>query len=141
MPSRLSAIRTAVEAHVSTAFSSPAITISNGSKVLGEIPKDQFPHAVVLFHEDDPERLDFKQERRRVRGEIQVAVLTTPGDTAEATRETVDLGLEALRDAIFADPDLSSTVDDVSCEAALTFQGEEDAFVYGTLDIVAEEVF
>jgi hypothetical protein len=49
--------------------------------------------------------------------------------------------MEALRDAIFADPDLSSTVDDVSCDAAVTFSGTEDTFVYGTIDIRAEEVF
>jgi hypothetical protein len=132
-------IRAAIETHVSTAFS--GITISNSPIVLGELPKDQFPHALILFVEDEPERLDFKQERRRVVGSIEIAVLTTPGDTAEATRETVDNNMETLRDAIFADPDLSDTVDDVSCDAAVTFSGTEDTFVYGTIDIRAEEVF
>ncbi len=59
MPSRLQAIRTAVEVHVATAFT--GITISNKPTVIGELPKDQFPHALVLFFEEDPERLDFKQ--------------------------------------------------------------------------------
>jgi len=135
----MKAIRTAVEVHVATSFS--GITITNEPKVLGELPKDQFPHAIILFAEQEPERLDFKQERRKVIGQVQVAVLTTPGDTAETTREAVDLQMEALRDAIFADPDLTATVDDVSCDAALTFSGQEDAFVYGTLDITTDEVF
>lgn len=140
MPSsRLQAIRIAVEVHVATAFS--GITITNEPMVLGQLQKHLFPHAIVLFSEEDPERLDFKQERRRVIGEVQIAVLTTPGDAADTTREVVDLGMEALRNAIFADPDLTSTVDDVSCGAAITFSGKEDTLVYGTLDIVAEEVF
>ncbi len=139
MPSRLQAIRTAVEVHVATAFS--GITITNEPTVLGDLQKNEFPHAIILFSEEEPERLDFKQERRRVIGEVLVAVITTAGDTAETTREIVDLGMEVLRDAIFADPDLTSTVDDVSSGAAITFSGKEDTFVYGTLDIVVEEVF
>lgn len=139
MPSRIQAIRTAVEVHIATAFS--GVTISNQETLIENVPKDQFPHAIVLFAEDTPERLDFKQERRIVRGAVQVVVLTTPGDSAETARESMDLGLETLRDAIFADPDLSATVDDVSCEAAITFQGAEDQFVYGTVEIVAEEIF
>jgi len=140
MPSRLNSIRAAVEVHVGTAFS--GITITNEPIEFDPMPpKDQFPHAVVLFFEEEPERLDFKQERRRVRGEIRVAVLTTPGDTAETTRETVDLNMQTLRDAIFADPDLTSTVDNVSCDAAEVFSGKEDTLVYGTIEVVAEEVF
>jgi hypothetical protein len=104
-------------------------------------PKDQFPHAVILFREEDPERLDFKQERRRVRGSISVAVLTTPGDTAEATRETVDINMQTLRDAIFADETLTSTVDDVSCDGAEIFSGAEDTLVYGEIEVTTEEVF
>jgi hypothetical protein len=139
MPSRLSTIRAAIETHVATAFS--GITITNEPIQLGALDNSQFPHAMILFAEDEPERLEFKQERRRVVGSIEIAVLTTAGDTAEATRETVDLNMEALRDAIFADPDLTQTVDDVSCDAAVTFSGTEDTFVYGTIDIRAEEVF
>jgi hypothetical protein len=141
MASRLSTIRAAIEVHVATAFSSPAITITNEPIQLGSLDKSAFPHAMILFAEEEPERLEFKQERRRVVGSIEIAVLTTAGDTAEATREMVDLNMEALRDAIFADPDLSSTVDDVSCDAAVTFSGTEDTFVYGTIDIRAEEVY
>jgi len=139
MPSRLQAIRAAVEVHVATAFS--GITITNEPTLLDDIQKNQLPHAVVLFIEEEPERLDFKQERRRVRGTVHIVVLTTPGDTAETTRETVDLGIEALRDAIFADETLTGTVDDVSCDAAGVFSGKEDTKVYGTLEVITEEVF
>ena len=140
MPSRLKAIRTAIETHVSTAFS--GITITNEPMGFDPMPsKDKFPHAVILFREEDPERLDFKQERRRVRGSISVAVLTTPGDTAEATREAVDINMQALRDAIFADETLTSTVDDVSCDGAEIFSGKEDTLVYGEIEVLTEEVY
>jgi hypothetical protein len=139
MPSRLKAIRTAIETHVNTAFSSP--TIYNEPTRMKTIPIDQYPVAIILFREDDPERLDFKQERRRIRGEIHIGVLTGIGDTAEATRETVDLNLETLRDAIFSDETLSDTVDDVSCEAAEVFSGPDNTVVYGEIEIITEEVF
>ena len=139
MPSRLKSIRAAVETHVSTAFT--GITITNEPTRLGDLSKDKFPHAVILFFEEDPERLDFKQERRRVRGTIDVAVVTTPGATAEATREALDLEFEALRDAIFADETLTSTVDDVSCDAVSIDSGEEDTIVYGRIEVIAGEVF
>ena len=140
MPSRVKAIRTAVQTHVSASIT--GITITNQPIGFDPMPpKDQFPHAVVLVFEEDPDRLDFKQERRRVRVTIELAVLTTAGDTAEATRETLDLSMETIRDEIFADPDLGSTVDDVSCEAAIVASGAEDTIVYGTLEVITEEVF
>lgn len=137
--SRLKAIRTAIETHVADAFS--GITITNEPTRLDDLAKDKFPHAVILFFEEDPERLDFKQERRRVRGTIDIAVRTTPGDTAEATREATDLQFEALRDAIFGDETLTNTVDDVSCDAVEIFSGKEDTVVYGTVEVITEEVY
>jgi hypothetical protein len=140
MASRTSLIRTAIETHVGNAIS--GITITNEPMGFDPMPpKDQFPHAVVLFREEDPERLDFKQERRRVRGEIRIAVLTTPGDTAEATRETVDGYMTTIRDDIFGDETLGNTVDDVSCEGAEVFSGQEDTLVYGVIEVTTEEVF
>ena len=140
MPSRVKAIRTAVETHISASI--PGVTITNEPIGFDPMPpKGDFPHAVVLVFEEDPERLDFKQERRRVRVTIALAVLTTAGDTAEATRETLDLSMEAIRDAIFADPDLGATVDDVSCEAAVVVSGPEDTIVYGEFEVITEEVF
>ena len=139
MPSRLKAIRTAVETHVNTAFSNP--TIYNKPTRLDTVPKDQFPVAVIFFREEDPERLDFKQERRRVRGEIHIGVMTSSGDTAEATREDVDNQLQSLRDAIFADETLNYTVDDVSCDAAEVYSGPDETVVYGEIEIITEEVF
>ena len=102
MPSRMKAIRTLVEAHLTTGFT--GITFTNEPKAFDDIPRDKFPHAIVLLKEDDSERLDFKQERRRVVAEVLVALITTPGDTAEAARESMDLQLQGLRDAVFADP-------------------------------------
>lgn len=139
MPSRMKAIRTLVEAHLTTGFS--GITFTNEPTTFRAISKDKFPHAIVVFIEEEPERLDFKQERRRVVGEIHVALLTTPGDTAEAARESMDVQLEAVRDAIFADPYLTASVDDVRVAKAETISGVEDSLVYGEIDIITEEVY
>jgi len=139
MSSRLKDIRTAIETHVNTAFSNP--TIYNEPTRIKGLPKNEFPVAIIFFREDDPERLDFKQERRRIRGEIHIGVLTDSGDAAETVREEVDLNMQTLRDAIFADETLTDTVDDVSCEAAEVFSGSDDTIVYGEIEIVAEEVF
>ena len=62
-------------------------------------------------------------------------------DTAEATRETVDLNIQTFRALIFGDETLTDTVDDVSCDAAEVFSGEEDTIVYGTVEVTTEEVF
>jgi hypothetical protein len=137
--SRLKAIRTAVETHVATAFS--GITITNEPTRLDTLPKDQFPHAAILFREDEPERLDFKQERRRVRGSIHIGVMTSSGDAAEETREDVDNQLQSLRDAIFGDETLTDTDDDVSCDGAEVYSGPDETVVYGEIEIITEEVF
>ncbi len=139
MPSRLKAIRTAIETHVNTAFSNP--TIFNEPILIDDQPNDQFPIAMILFKEEEPERLDFKQERRRVTGQALIAILTTPGDTAEAARESMDVQLQGVRDAIFADPYLTASVDDVRVAAAETISGTADAYVYGEIEIITEEVY
>lgn len=138
MPSRQKAIRLLVEAHISTAIS--GVTISNEPVAFDTVPKDQFPLARVLFAEEDPERLDFKQERRRVVGQI-VLGYEVGGATQEATREVVNLALETIRDAIYADEDLGATVDDVLAEAGTAFSQADDPLVYGTLDVSTEELF
>ncbi|GAF91738.1 unnamed protein product, partial [marine sediment metagenome] len=67
MLSRLSAIRTAVQTHITTGFTAAGtVTFSDTPVAFDTVPKDQFPFAVCVFVEDEPERLDFKQERRRV---------------------------------------------------------------------------
>jgi len=139
MASRLSLIRTAVETHITTGFA--GVTFSDTPLAFDTIPKDQFPFAVVLFSEEDPERLDFKQERRRVNGQAIVAILVASTSTVTATREIMDLGIQGVRDAIFGDPYLTATVDDVSVNAGVAFSGQDDPIVYGTLDIATEEVF
>ena len=139
MASRLSLIRTAVKTHITTGFT--GVTFSDTQVSFENIPADQFPFAVVAFVEDEPERLDFKQERRRVVGYVIVGIIRASDAAVAATREIMDLGLETTRDAIFADEDLTATVDDVSCEAAVAFSSAEDPIVYGTLDIATEEVF
>jgi len=139
MASRVQDIRTAVEAFVAAAF--PTVTISNVPLSFDTVPKSQFPFANVVFDEAEPERLRFKQERRRVIGGIAVGVQVAAGSTTAATREIVHIGIQAIRDAIFADEDLSGDVDDISCEAGVAVSGEEDPIVYGTLEVLTEEVF
>lgn len=142
MASRLSAIRTAVQAHITTGFAAAgAVTFSDTPISFDTVPADQFPFAVTLFAEEEPERLDFKQERRRVVGRVVVGIHVAAGVTIAATREIMDLAIEGVRDAIFADEDLTATVDDVSVSAGVAFSSQDDGIVYGTLDIETEEVF
>ena len=142
MASRLSSIRSLVEAHVTTGFAAVGtVTFSDTPIGFETIPKDQFPFAVALFEEAEPERLDFKQERRRVVGRIVVGISVVAGDTVAATREDMDTALQGVRDAIFGDEYLTSNVDDVSVSASVAFSSAEDPIVYGTLDIETEEVF
>ena len=142
MASRLSAIRTAVQTHITTGFTAAGtVTFSDTPVAFDTVPADQFPFAVTLFLEEEPERLDFKQERRRVTGHVIVGIHIDAGVTIAATREIMDLGLQGTRDAIFGDEDLSATVDDVSCEVAVAYSSPEDPIVYGTIDISTDEVF
>lgn len=138
MPSRLQSIRTLVETHISTAIS--GVTISNDLVGFETVPKDQFPHARVIFTEATPERLSFKQERRNVNGLVVLGFLME-GTTEAAAREACDVKLEAIRDAIFADHTLSASVDSVVVEGAQTFSQADDSIIYGTLDIATEEIF
>lgn len=136
--SRLAAIQTAVAAHVTTVFTaaSETVTISYQPMATETIRQQEFPHAVVIFIEEDPERLPFKQQRRRVVGEVGIAMV---GETI--TRETVDLRIQSIRDAIFADPYLTATVDDITAESGATISNPEDRIIYGSLEISTEEVF
>ncbi len=134
--SRLDSIRTAVAAHVTTAFTNAGdtVTLKADPVAFDSLPKDQFPVAVILFDEDEPERLDFKQQRRIVSGRITLAKLGT-------TREIIAARIEAIRDLVFADEYLSASVDDITAEAGITVSGPDDPITYGTLDIRTEEVF
>ncbi len=132
--SRLDSIRTAVGAHVTAQVS--GVTLSADPMSFESLKKEDYPHALILFEEESPERLSFKQQRRRVAGEITLAIR---GETD--TRETMDAHIEAIRDAIFADEYLGATVDDLTAEAGLTISNPEDRVIYGRLDIATEEVF
>ena len=137
--SRLAAIRAAVEIHVDTGFS--GISIVNQPVSFDQFSADEFPVALVVFGEEEPERLAYKQERRRVNGRVAIGVLVPADSTVEATREVVDAGIEDIRDAIYGDEDLGGTVDDISCDSGLAYSSRDETMVYGTLDVVTEEVF
>ena len=134
--SRLGAIQNAVGVHVTAAFTAAGETVTLGYDPIDidTVPKDQFPYAILLFAEEDPERLAFKQERRRVSGTVAIAMIN-------ATRENVNARIEAIRDLIFADETLNSSVDDITCEAGRCVSNPDDEIKYGTLDISTEEVF
>ena len=134
--SRLGAIQTAVGAHVTQAFTDASETVTLGYEPIAfdDVQKSEFPYARILFVEEEPERLAFKQERRRVVGEVAIGML-------DSTREDVNARIEAIRDLIFADETLTSTVDDITCEAGVAASSTDDTKVYGTLDISTEEVF
>jgi hypothetical protein len=137
--SREKTIRQLIETQIYAAI--PEITFSYDPVSIDDIPSDQFPHCVILVDEEEPERLPFKQERRRVVVESLLAYIIDAGVSAETAREIVKYPMQVLRDAIFADPDLSSTVDGASLGAATVYQGREDNRVYCVFAVQTEEVF
>jgi hypothetical protein len=142
MASRISSIRSAVEDHITAGFAAAGtVTFSDTPVSIGDQPADLLPFAVVIVAEDEPERLDFKQERRRVVCNAVVGVAVASGATLAATREIVDVGIQGVRDAIFADELLSASVDDVSVNAGVAYSGADDSIVYGELEVQTEEVF
>lgn len=136
--SRLNDIRSAVVTIVGTVFTAAGETVTTSADpdTFEGLPDEQFPHARILFIEEEPERLAFKQQRRRVVGDIAIAMV---GETI--TRETVDTRLQAIRDAIFADETLGGLVDDITAESGITISNPDESKVYGTLEITTEEVF
>lgn len=136
MSSRMYAISAAVQAHITTAFTNASLTVTivTDPESFATTDKSAFPRALVLFEEEEPERLDFKQQRRRVNGEVHLGVFHT-------TREAMDALIEGIRDLIVADDTLGGLVDYTVCEAGQTFSGPEDPLVYGQLDVSTEEVF
>jgi hypothetical protein len=138
VPSRVKDIRALVDVHIAASIS--GVTITHEPVALDSIPKDQFPHAIALYQEATPERLGFRQERRVVTGQIVLGYLTAGADP-EDVRETCDLALQTIRDAIFADDTLSASVDYITADSAVVFSQADDEKVYGTLEIVTEEVF
>ncbi len=139
--SRLDSINTAVGVHVTAAFTaaSEMVTLFADPDAFDNVKKEQMPAAITLFAEEEPERLPFKQQRRRVTGEIHIA-MASDGATA-VTREVVDARIEAIRDLVFADEDLGATVDDITAEAGFTTSNPDDPIFYGLLEISTEEVF
>jgi hypothetical protein len=136
--SRLNSIRAAVVVHVEAAFTAAGETVTTSADPDSgqSIKQEEFPFARIIFGEEDPERLAFKQQRRRVVGEIAIAI---QGETM--TRETMDLRIEDIRDRIFADPYLSASVDDISVESGVTTSNPNNRMIYGTIDISTEEVY
>jgi len=136
--SRIDAIRTAIATMVDTVFTAAGDTVTTSADPdsFGNIEPEEYPHARIIFVEEEPERLAFRQERRRVLGEIAI------GLTGEsATRELVNLRLEAIRDAIFADQTLGGLVDYTNAESGIATSSPDDSKKYGVLDITTEEVF
>jgi hypothetical protein len=136
--SRLNDIRTSVVAIVDTAFTAAGETVTTSADPdsFESLNQDEYPHARIIFVEEDPERLAFKQQRRRVIGEVAIGM----SDEA-TTRETVDSIIEDIRDGIFADETLGGLVDDITAEAGVTFSNPDERKVFGTLEISTEEVF
>ncbi len=135
--SRLAAIQDAVEVIAKAAFTTggETLTVTHDPEAFEGLAKDKFPRAMVIFVEEDPERLDFRQQRRRVTGTVGIGMV-------DKTREQMDQRIEDIRDLLFADDDLTASVDYIAAEAGTTFSSPDDPKrVYGQLDITTEEVF
>lgn len=137
--SRATTIRDLIATIVTTQV--PTMNLSYDARAFDEISNDLFPHCMILTAEDEPETLAFKQERRRVVTTLMIGYKPSPTATHSANRETLQYDLELIRDAIFADPDLSSTVDGSSVGASAIAYGRDGSTVFGTLEITSDEVF
>jgi hypothetical protein len=116
------------------------VTIINQATAFESIPEQQFPVAVVVFNEQEPEYLAFKQERRKINGTVYVGK-RREGTTVPASVEVVNGWIDAFRDAMFGDTTLSSTVDGVVVGSASVFGMVDDNIVYGEIDVNVDEVF
>jgi len=139
MPSRAQSIRVLIEAIVTAQV--PAMNFSYDGQPFDNIDNSLFPHCQMITVEDDPELLDFKQEKRRVVTTMFIGY--KPSSTADegANRETIQVDLELIRDAIFADPDLTSSVDGSSTSGSTISFGRDGATMFGSLEITSDEVF
>ena len=135
--SRLKLIRDAAAVHAISVFTTAGQTLTTSADPQAHetLPDNTNPRAIIIFEEDDPERLDFKQERRRITGSVAIAM-------RDSTRETMNLRLEAIRDLIFADVAvLPGGVDGWFAESGVTISNPDDSVIYGTLTVTSEEVF
>lgn len=134
--SRLAAIQVAVGVQVTAAFTaaSETVTLSYDPDAFDAVEQSQMPFARILFVEEEPEALAFRQERRRVNGTVTIAMLGK-------LRGDVHNRLEAIRDLLFASETLSTQVDYIMAEAGEAFTTPDDPIVYGTLDVSTEEIF
>ena len=96
-------------------------------------PDSDFPLAMILQTEYEPERLDWGQENRT--WVVSVAIWQAGG-----TRDAMETKLEAIRDQIAADPTLASSCERSVFAAAVPTSNPDSSRVGGFFTVTAEQV-
>lgn len=98
-----------------------------------QIPVDQFPAARILATDYDLNPLDYLQEQR-------VWVVSAALWIAAGTREDMQTHLEAIRDAVYAEPTLGGIVDRAFVASSLPESHSQASQIAGLLVLRAEKV-
>jgi hypothetical protein len=124
-------ILTALTTDVETAVA--GVTVSLAPVNFAQLTSDDLPYCVLVMADYTAEHLDWGQEQRTW---IIFGVLAQEG----GTRETMQTKLEAIRDEVFSDPTLNSTVHRASCAPLALYSHGDEARVFGEFSVSAEKV-
>jgi hypothetical protein len=124
-------ILTALTTDVTTAVSGVTVTLDTVN--FADLKAEDLPYCRLLLVDYSVEILDWGQEQRTW---TIAGVLAVEG----GTREAMHLLLDGIRDQVFADPTLGSSVERASCATIVPDSHPEDVHVYGTFNVQAEKV-
>lgn len=125
------AILTALTTIVETAVD--GVTVAVDPTSFTKLTTDNLPYCILTHEPYASEQLVYAQERRTW---VVLGQLAVNGGTREATQ----LLLEAIRDAVLADPTLGSSVDSAFCAPNDAFTNPDDPRVFGDFNVTAEKV-
>lgn len=124
-------IVTALLADIATAIA--GVTTSKEAVSVVELRGEDFPHAMVLQIDYQPEPLDWGQERRT--WTISGTVVQEGG-----TREEMQTKLEDIGTQIAADPTLGGAVDRATFASSLSHSHTDSPHLFGVFAVQAEKV-
>jgi hypothetical protein len=124
-------ILTALTADIEAAVS--GVTVGLVPITFDDLASRDLPYCVLLMVDNTAEALDWGQEQR---------TWTIAGQLAQSggTREQMQTKLEAIRDQIFADRTLGSSVDKSTFASLVPYSHIDDPLIYGEFSVSAEKV-
>lgn len=111
----------------------PGIDTESENIPLSALTTQHLPHVRVIGTEFESELLDFRQELHRWSIELQLV-------QQHDTRESLELKVEAIRDQVFADPTLGSTVDRARMESSVPHSQADAEKLSARIVVIAEKV-